>query len=143
MEIRLTRLTDARHRLEVLRPDGTRDAVELETRSLLLHDLVHLAVESELGTDRGFWGLVAAGAPLSEVRDTAPDGELMRIEQRVGPMQAVWKGTLDAGRYAAMTGVDLGFVGRVQERLRRLTGHWRATGFRATMTVSWPLKEPC
>ena len=54
MLIRLTRLTNERHRLEVVRDDGTREARELETRSALPHDLVHYAVETEAGLGASF-----------------------------------------------------------------------------------------
>ena len=61
MQIRLTRLTNDRHRFEVVRDDGTRDARELETRSALLHDLVHYAVETEDGLKASFYGLLGSG----------------------------------------------------------------------------------
>lgn len=134
MRIRLTRLTSDRHRLEVERGDGVWDGVELETRSLLLHDLVHLAIERELGTADGFWGRIAAGAPLVGLREP----ELLEIERLVGPMQAVWNERLDASEYARMMQVTPGFVDGVRSRLRGLTGQWRATGYGETMEVSWP-----
>src|SRR5688572_31396455 len=61
MLIRLTRLTNERHRLELVRDDGTREARELETRSALLHDLVHYAVETEAGLGASFYGRLARG----------------------------------------------------------------------------------
>jgi len=61
MLIRLTRLTNERHRLEFVRDDGTSEARELETRSALLHDLVHYAVETEAGLEASFYGQLAGG----------------------------------------------------------------------------------
>jgi hypothetical protein len=147
MQIALTRRTDRRHRLTVTRDDGSRESVQLETRSLLLHDLVHLAVETEANLPRAFWGMVACGTSLAGLRlePDAPEGEQLWIAERlVGPMQAVWNNRLDDARYTALAlsatpAVDAGFVDRVRARLRTLTGHWRATQHGKTMRVSWPL----
>lgn len=50
MRIAFTKLTQDRHRLEIRREDGSTESVELETRSYLLHDLGHYAVEAEAGS---------------------------------------------------------------------------------------------
>lgn len=154
MRIAFTPLTSDRHRLAVRRDDGTVDSVELETRSLLLHDLVHLAVESEAGLDAGFWGLVAAGAPLDGLRiesdamnaadPPADRAQLVLAERLVGPMQAVWLGRLPDARYLELAAgatdrVDATFVSRVRARLRSLHGHWKATRHGTAMEITWPL----
>lgn len=46
MRISLTKLSDARHRFSYLRADGSGETLELETRSFLIHDLVHFALEN-------------------------------------------------------------------------------------------------
>ena len=61
MHVLLTKLSDLKHRVEVIRNDGTRDKAELETRSFLVHDLVHYAVEAIAGMTWGFFGTLAAG----------------------------------------------------------------------------------
>jgi hypothetical protein len=149
MQILLTRLDNKRHRLEVKRDDGSRDSVELETRSLLLHDLVHYAVEAEAALEEGFWPLLASGRTFAELAPDArkdPPADLMLAETLVGPMQAVWNGRFTAEQYAESFGrkhdfVDAAFVERVSERLRRLWGHWRGTGFHETMEFSWPPED--
>ncbi len=146
MRIRLTRLSNDRHRLAVERPDGSWAEQELETRSVLLHDLVHLAVEAEAGLTDGFWGRLASGADFEELKRAAADpGEsgLPLAEALVGPMQAVWHGRLDPDRYVeharrAAPFVDGAFVERVRARLRRLWGHWQGTPFHQTMELEWP-----
>lgn len=146
MKIRLTRLSNDRHRLAVERADGSRIERELETRSVLLHDLVHYAIEAEAGLEDGFWGLLAAGTDfdelLAEARAPSRQG-IALAESLVGPMQAVWNQRLDPDRYVAMARrvapfVDRAFVDRVRERIRRLWGHWRGTPFHQTMELSWP-----
>ncbi|MCA8953212.1 MAG: hypothetical protein KDE27_27115, partial [Planctomycetes bacterium] len=54
-----------------------------------------------------------------------------------------WNGRLDAERYVELAQraapfVDLAFVQRVHERLRRLWGHWLGTPFHAAMELPWP-----
>src|SRR3954469_11423192 len=90
MEILLTRLTDDQHRLEIVRADGSRDGVTLETRSYLLHDLLHLAVEAEAGLGTGFWGCLASGKTLADMNDRSGAAmkeyaaEMATAEQVVG-----------------------------------------------------------
>ena len=142
-----TKLSDARHRLEVRRADGSAESFEFETRSVLLHDLVHYAVEGQAGFDDAFWGRLAAGATLAELADGGfPDGatQLGAAESLVGQMQALFKGHLPREAYVARAAarypeiVDGAFVDGVLERLRRLTGHWGSTAYGASMELVWP-----
>ena len=60
MLVRFTRLTNERHRFEIVRDDNVSEARELETRSTLLHDLSHYAVEVEAGlTSSALYGLAS------------------------------------------------------------------------------------
>ena len=74
MLIHLTRLTNERHRLEFVRDDGTRETHELETRSSLLHDLVHYAVETEAGLNASFYGRLASGKTYESLMKDQPEG---------------------------------------------------------------------
>lgn len=148
MRITFTKLTDERHRLSIARDDGSAESCELETRSFLLHDLVHYAVEAEAPIADGFWGLLARGTTLAQLAERdrpAPLSEgILVAESLVGPMQSVWQGRLSAERYVEMVpeacpvAVDAAFVERVHARLRRLWGAWRATPFRAALELDWP-----
>jgi hypothetical protein len=154
VRISFVKLTDERHALEIVRDDGQRERVECETRSYLMHDFLHLAVESEGGLRGGFWGRLAAGTTLAEMNDrTRPLGpespELSAIEQLVGALHGATKGRapdeLVAGmrRFAEALGQRLPdwltepFVGRVKERLRRFVGHWNATPYGGSMDLDW------
>lgn len=157
MRVVLTRLSDERHRLDVVRDDGSREGVELETRSMLVHDLVHFAVERAAGLKRGFWGSLAAGTPMAELNDreksmqtmTGPvRTELQLAEAIVGPMQSAVQGRFD--RTLMLEGfrerlkpvppwLDEAFVDRVQRDFAALRGRWKATPFRAQLTLDWPL----
>lgn len=150
MRIVLTKLSDRAHRFEVLRDDGSRERVELETRSLLLHDLVHYAVEAQAGIDAGFYGRLAGGTPLATLgdRDHPPTGAgLALAETLVGPMQSLYRGHvsralyLEQGRARYPDVVDEAFVDAVLERLCHLVGRWRATPYGASMELTWPPTE--
>ena len=54
MRILFHKLSDDRHRLAIERTPGAREEVECETRSYLVHDLLHYAVESEAGCGATF-----------------------------------------------------------------------------------------
>ena len=149
MRVLLTRLTERTHRFEAIRPDGSTESAELETRSVLLHDLVHYAVEAEAGMSDGFFGRLAAGSTLAALKEAAhseedADAGLGRAEALVGPMQSLHQGRatreqyLERGRARHPEVVTADFVDGVLERLRRLAGHWRATPFGTSMELVWP-----
>jgi hypothetical protein len=153
MRISLRRLSDERHRLDIVREDGSRDGAELETRSLLLHDLVHYAVEAEAPLAEGFWGLLAGGTSLADLADRARPGPLsadqVLAERLVGPLQSLMQGRLSEPRWrqatATMTlpfAVDGSFPARVRARLRALTGAWQATPWGGRLVLVWPASEP-
>jgi len=156
MRLLFHKITDERHGLEVVRDDGRCERVECETRSTLLHDFIHYSVEAEAGLDGGFWGRLAAGRTLADMNDRtgralgADAPALAAIEQIVGALSGVTKGRsageLLAGmrRYAEARGTTVpGWLTEplllaVQERLRRLTGQWRATPYGQSMRLDWP-----
>jgi hypothetical protein len=143
--VRFTRLNPTHHRFEAIRADGTREAREFETRSLLLHDLVHFAVESEAKLKGGFYGTLAEGANYDAPREGS---EAMAIEYVVGPLQGALKGDIDPEAFVTrLRGVQasMGFampdwltadlISGALERLRQLQGQWRATPFGQTMEL--------
>lgn len=69
MQITIVKEASRSHRAVAVRDDGVavRFAVA-DYGDRLPHDLVHYLVESTLGLEWGFWGLVAAGAELDAVR---------------------------------------------------------------------------
>jgi hypothetical protein len=156
MLIRFTRLTNDRHRFEIVRDDRTSEAHELETRSTLAHDLAHYAVEVEGSLSRSFYGRLASGMTYAELTAMAPEGpEAMETERVVVLLQDAFKATdrgppdpqrtllrltaiFDAagdGRPAWLT-ADL--LARIIERLRRVHGQWRATPFHTTLELRFP-----
>jgi hypothetical protein len=152
MLIRLTKLTNDRHRIEFVRKDGTRDAAELETRNFLLHDLIHFAVESEANLKSSFYGAIAAGRTYARMSEDAPlEGEILMTERIVGAMTGCAKGQattadfvagmknlLDAHGEPMPPWLTQDFAERVLERLRRVQGRWKATPFGQTMELTFP-----
>jgi hypothetical protein len=157
MLIRFTRLTNDRHRLEIVRANGTSEAHELETRSALLHDLVHYAVEAEAGLEASFYGRLASGTAYEALlMEPSTDSEAMQTEAVVGRIQGIakndtWSG-VDPARFAESIAAGFRSVGqepptwltsdlivRVRERLRRVQGQWRATPFHQTLALEFPL----
>ncbi len=145
LTIRFTRLNPTHHRFEAIRTDGTIEVREFETKSLLLHDLVHFAIESEARLQGGFFGSLADGLAYDAPR---PGSEAMTIESVVGPLQGALKSEIDPAAFVAQhramqasTGsrspdwLTPNLIARVLERLRQLQGQWRATPFGQTMEL--------
>jgi hypothetical protein len=135
MLIQLTGLTLSHHRFQIQRDDGSSEAVELETRSLLIHDLTHYAVERALGLTRAFYGSLASGASLPELSDRTkpwPVGtELAYAESIVGPMQSHLTGK-------KLVLPDWPFIEKVEREYRAAFGRWRATRFGDSCVLEWP-----
>jgi hypothetical protein len=70
MQIVLRKISDLRHHLEIIRNDGSRDAVELASRSFLIHDFLHYAVETRAGLEASFWGILASGKRFKDVHES-------------------------------------------------------------------------
>ncbi len=148
--MRLVRLSNQQHLFEARRADGSVERLELETRSFLLHDLVHFALESEAGLADGFYGKLASGESYAaSAEDFA--GETGRIEKVVGMLQGAVKGEVDAEAFAlrargafeavgetAPGWLDAELIGRVLARLRQLRGQWKGTAFGEVMELNFP-----
>jgi len=158
MHITFRKLSDDRHALEISRDGQAPERVECETRSYLVHDLLHYAVESEARLETGFWGSLAAGKTLAQMNDRTGQSmkdvpDMAAIEQLVGALHESTKGRSAAEvlagmqRFAMALGGTLPawltapFIERVQERMRRLLGHWRATPYGGAMELTWPAGE--
>lgn len=156
MRILLTKLNDDRHALEVECVDRPRERVELETRSCLLHDLTHFAVEEAAGIEQGFFGSLAAGRTLAELAGRARenvepyDGMMLQVERTVAVLQGMARTKEDPtaahGRITASLAVQgevpptwftLELLTKVHERMRQLLGRWKATPYGAAMELVW------
>ncbi|MDX2225419.1 MAG: hypothetical protein SFV21_21880 [Rhodospirillaceae bacterium] len=159
LRLSFTRVSNERHRFAYARADGSGESLDLETRSFLVHDFLHIAVECEARMTAGFLGQLAAGAHYADLSGPAAaqlmaappakdQAERWLAEHIVGPLtpvalgratpQAFLAGLAD---WSAAVGrpippwLDAGFVDRVLARYRSLAGRWRATPFGAVMDV--------
>lgn len=136
MKICFSRHDPTTHRLRVWRaPYGRIDSI-LDSRSMLLHDFTHYAVEAELETDDGFWGLLATGHGLDALReesleDPSVTERLMAIEKQVGPLQTRFKRDP-----ASLQGRPAGRL------LRKLDGAWRKVRMGQSLVLGWPPTDP-
>jgi hypothetical protein len=145
LAVRLTRLNPTHHCFEAVRTDGSREVRELETRSCLMHDLVHFALESEAKLECGFYGALARAVAYDA---QSASGEAMQVENVVASLQTAIKGEVDPAAFVARLRTARASMGettpewltealivRVLERLRQLNGRWRATPFGETMEL--------
>jgi hypothetical protein len=160
VRILLRKISGEQHELTIVRSDGRRESLPCETRSVLMHDFIHHAVESAAGIESGFWGLLAQGRTLAEMNDRAglpsadEAAEMATVERFVGALSGAVKEVpaahLIAGirRYASAMDSDIppwlteAVVADAQERLRRLIGAWRATPVGAALELDWPANAP-
>ena len=133
MQLWFARVDPKTHRMVVERAPHARIEVVLETRSLLVHDFAHWAVETALEAGAGFYGHLAAGLSLEALREPLADPEaqavLMDVERKVAMLQSAFR----KGRARDMLGADT---------LRRLDGAWRKTKQGEALTVTWPEPAP-
>jgi hypothetical protein len=156
LTLRFTRVSDDEHRFEYRRPDGTGEAIELESRETLLHDLLHFAVETEAGLRGSFYGLLAkvgGYAELSVGGGAALGGEIAITERLVAVLaEALREPDPDVDAFVAQTRAEFELYGeraprwfnpdlvaRVLARMGDLEGRWRATGPGETLQLSIPL----
>lgn len=149
MRILMTRVNSDRHLFAIVRADGSREEANLETRSLLVHDLVHYAVEREVPFHKGFYGLLASGQTLSALNDTTkpwPAGtEIAAAEGLVGPLQSMLKGG-DFDPITARAQFELfrpdppavELLDRIGSRFRSVFGRYSSTRFGETLELDWP-----
>ena len=97
MQVRFTKRADGRHRLTVVRDDGTASRGQVIPglgKAAIPHDLLHAVVEKTLGLRRGVYGMVNAGLDIAELLDPAQkpalkaEAELMVSEIVTSLLQA-------------------------------------------------------
>jgi len=121
-----------------------------------LHDLTHFAVETELGYDQGFFGLVAAGWDITDFGRPWPRGELptqalltellvgfLDGERASGTKWSIDELTSSTASYAAQSGraLDLELsdaaLDRIRERRGRLFAQWAALRSGETLELTF------
>lgn len=154
LRLRFTRLSDDRHRFEYRRADGSGETIEMETGGLLIHDLLHHAVESEAGLRGSFYGILAkigGYEELSVAGGAALGGEIAIAERVVGAVaEAMLADGLDEEALVSQVAAHFdppeerpprwltaAFIVAVRDRLRQLLDRWSATPFGQTMELTF------
>ncbi len=160
LTIRLTRKADGAIVFELRRPDGTttwQKRAGPAAEFFAVHDLTHYAVESELGFERAFYGLVAEGWDLTDFGTPWPRGplppEALPAELIVGyldtarashePLSAeacneAAARYFEGARIPAHVAVSEDALARVRERLAALVWQWHALPPRESLELSFP-----
>ena len=119
------------HRLQIARAPHAPVDTLLETRSLLLHDLTHFALESHQGWEHGFYGALAAGLDPADLREGRVSAELwarmLEVEEPVVRLQGAFqRGEEDHPAFPL---------------LRALVGAWSKTRQGQALALTWPHSE--
>ena len=148
--------------LRCLRDDGSstwqRNANQ-QARFFPLHDLVHYAVETELGFSEGFFGLIAAGWNIDETTGKSARGalptEALEVEHIVASFLVEWNSDSrwtaadfneQAATFATTRGLPLHRsvtdeqLVRVRERFNQLAARWRDLPEGDTLQLTFPIR---
>lgn len=111
MKIIATKLgkNDKYDQLRCIRLDGSETSTMMPRQGVLPHDLIHYVVETTLGYDHGFLGLVAKGADISFAMEQTHDignqtvaDQATHAEAVVESLQAqIWSGCFDTDMFQA------------------------------------------
>ena len=152
MKIRITKRADGGAVLSCTRADGTVTWQRQEGSNAAffpIHDLTHYAVETTLGHDRGFYGLVAAGWDIGDFGTPWPRGPMP--DDTVASELIV--GFLDSERASGTqwTAAEVNDKARLYNLERRRATRWKAltdddlTRVRAaaqTLIARWRALDP-
>jgi len=160
MIIEFAKRKDGNTVLRCIRDDGSstwQRNQNQHARFFPVHDLLHYAVESELGFTQGFFGLLAAGWNINETTGKTTRGalpiEALEVEHLVSSFTAEWNSDSDwsasdfndqARTFAAtrqlspprsLTEEELA---RVRNRFKELCARWRDLPERETLRLEFP-----
>jgi hypothetical protein len=95
--------------LRCVRADGTQTTTSMPRQGVLPHDLIHYVVETTLGYEYGFLGLIARGAEIGfamaqthDLHNAALADQAIHAEALVESLQAqIWSGAFDHAQFLA------------------------------------------
>ena len=154
LRIRLKRHTDGSASLTLTRRDGSVTWQRQKGGLALVfpqHDLTHYAVESTLGYDGGFFGLVADGWAIADFAKPWPRGaipvEAREVEMLVGlfdgmhPDRTSWDAA-DINRLLAALVADSEFAGLIVPRALTEADVARVRALRSALLERWGMTAP-
>lgn len=146
--------------LRCVREDGSSTWQRNENQHALffpIHDLLHYAIESELGFSRGFFGLLAAGWNIDETTGKSARGalphEALEVEHFVSSFTAEWNSNTnwtaaDFNAQTAQFAESRGFrvprtlsdeeLSRVRGRFKEIATRWGDLPMGETLRMNFP-----
>ncbi|WP_268224357.1 hypothetical protein [Sinomicrobium oceani] len=128
------------------RANGSMESITLDTKTYLLHDICHFAVEKHLKYPKGFWGMLAQGHAFLDLfgKDNPQTTELRFIEQMVGPVQSVHSGHIpkqDLGLYIEHldSTIEENVLDAMLAEIGTTMAHWEKLEVGQQLTLEWNL----
>ena len=156
LQIELKKISAERSSLTCRRPDGSVTWSRVHS-FFPLHDLTHFAVESELGLQQGFFGLIAAGWDLADFMQPGVAARLpvegLLAENLVGTVERLGDDLSEAEFSAALTdsltaqslppfrALAAAELARIRARRAALLAQWRALPAGETLRLEFPLAD--
>ncbi len=145
--------------LTCVRDDGSQTWTRLQPGFGAQHDLAHYAVETTLGFDGAFYGLLAAGRAIEDFAETEDrrwmGEEALKTEAVVMALQYELAGTSDPEAFLDVvetscrgqgTGVPSGLtpeaVATMRQRLMELWLRWRTLPPGEVLELEFPARQP-
>ncbi len=102
MKIEIEKKTPFQCEYTLSRKDHSKEILSLDTKTFLLHDICHFAVEKHLKYQNGFWGMLSKGHTFDQLfgKDNPQTEELRFIEKIVGPIQSIYSGHIPKQNFA-------------------------------------------
>ena len=145
LTLRFRRVSPTHHKIGYVRRDASSEEAVVETRSLLTHDFLHFALESEANCMNGFYGLVGKGYSYRQLAGKepalSPPAETEAVERVVGALTAVVKGASPSDAMSGLQGLfdahgeelpawlTLDLISRASDRFRRILSQWNSLRF--------------
>lgn len=157
MLIQFTKHSGRPHTLKCAREDGTSTCFKSGNNAdfFVLHDLTHYAVETVMGYQHAFWGMIAGGRDFDSFGSEAADDpghyepEALYTENIVGTLMQVGFEAPFKDFEQAMTmiypeggpAMGKGEYEQMQRLRSELVGRWRALPAEETLTLEFPKKH--
>lgn len=153
LTLRFTKISATHHRFDYIREDGSGESIELESKSFLLHDFIHLALESEARLAHSFYGTLALGRPYLEMKPQPPaenqvTQESAMTERLAGGLTGVVRDDLSPKDFlrAMQNAFDAYHepmplwlteqkVFDIQKRFQDIWGRWKSTPYGDTLEL--------
>ena len=157
LTIYIKKISNEHHEFRYVRSGGGGEAITLDTKSFLLHDFIHFAVERRAKLEYSFYGLLAHSGSYEELSDIDLSeekfgGELGMTKRIVGGLTPVVKGNITSEQFLAGARnlieayqkklphwLDQGFIADVEEDLRRIIGEWNVVVYGDTLILEFDI----